>query len=187
MSGPKAATDLTPETSEAPPAEKNIRAVVDLDREARRAVSAMDRLTELISAAAGSTGFVLFHVAWFTLWAVANTRRAHPFDPYPFNLLTMTVSLEAILLTSFVLMAQNRMTRAADTRANLDLQVNLLAEQELTAILKVVCMIADKTGIDVRECDPNLDRLLGRTDVKALNEQINREMAPEAQGPQNRH
>ena len=76
----------------------------------------------------------------------------HRFDPYPFSLLTLVVSLEAILLTGFVLISQDRMTKLADRRAHLDLQVNLLAEQELTAILKVVCLIADQTGVELAGC-----------------------------------
>ena len=87
------------------------------------------------------------------------------------------VSLEAILLTGFVLISQDRMTKLADRRAHLDLQVNLLAEQELTAILRVVCPIAEKTGVQLEGCDPNLNQLLGRTDVKALNDQLTKEMA----------
>jgi uncharacterized membrane protein len=69
------------------------------------------------------------------------------------------------------------MTKLADRRAHLDLQVNLLAEQELTAILKVVCLIADQTGVELAGCDPHLDQLLNRTDVKALNEELTKEMA----------
>jgi Protein of unknown function (DUF1003) len=99
------------------------------------------------------------------------------FDPYPFSLLTLLVSLEAILLTGFVLISQDRMTKRADRRAHLDLQVNLLAEQELTAILRVVCLIAEKTGLELEGCDPNLDQLLGRTDVRALNDELTKEMA----------
>jgi uncharacterized membrane protein len=102
---------------------------------------------------------------------------AERFDPYPFSLLTLVVSLEAILLTGFVLISQDRMTKLADKRAHLDLQVNLLAEQELTAILRVVCRIADETGVELKGCDPNLDQLLGRTDVRVLNDELTKEMA----------
>lgn len=75
------------------------------------------------------------------------------------------------------------MARLADRRAHLDLQINLLAEQELTAILKVVCLIADKAGVDLTTCEPNLDQLLGRTDVKAINDELSREMQVEQQAP----
>ena len=61
-------------------------------------------------------------------------------------------------------------------RAHLDLQVNLLAERELTAILKVVCLISDKVGVDITECDSNLGELLGRTDFKALSDRVAEEL-----------
>jgi uncharacterized membrane protein len=104
---------------------------------------------------------------------VFSTRR---FDPYPFSLLTLAVSLEAILLTGFVLITQDSMTKLADRRAHLDLQVNL-AEQELTAILKVVWLNADETGVQLAGCGTHLDQLLGRTDVTALDDELSKEMA----------
>jgi uncharacterized membrane protein len=73
-------------------------------------------------------------------------------------------------------MSQNHLTLMADRRAHLDLQVNLLAERELTAILKAVCLISEKIGVDVRSCDSNLDELLGHTDIKALSDQVAQEL-----------
>ena len=155
----------------------NIQAVVDLERETRRERTILERLTDAVSAAASSTGFIVVHLGWFALWVGLNAVFGRTFDPYPFSLLTLLVSLEAILLTGFVLISQDRMTKLADRRAHLDLQVNLLAEQELTAILRVVCLIAEKTGLELKGCDPNLDQLLGRTDVRALNDELTKEMA----------
>ena len=133
-------------------------------------------MTDRITAAASSFPFVVIHVMWFSIWIGVNTLSSHHFDAFPFNLLTMIVSLEVILLTAFVLMSQNHLTLMADRRAHLDLQVNLLAERELTAILKAVCLIADKVGVDVRACDSNLDELLARTDFKELADQVAREL-----------
>ena len=155
----------------------NIQTVVALERDTRSERSALERLTDLVSAAASSTWFIVVHVVWFAVWVGLNALFPQRFDPYPFSLLTLVVSLEAILLTGFVLISQDRMTKLADRRAHLDLQVNLLAEQELTAILRVVCLIAEKTGVQLEGCDPNLNQLLGRTDVKALNDQLTKEMA----------
>jgi uncharacterized membrane protein len=137
----------------------------------------LERITDAVSAAASSTGFIVVHLGWFVVWVGLNALFGRTFDPYPFSLLTLLVSLEAILLTGFVLISQDRMTKLADRRAHLDLQVNLLAEQELTAILRVVCLIAEKTGLELEGCDPNLDQLLGRTDVRALNDELTKEMA----------
>jgi uncharacterized membrane protein len=155
----------------------NIQTVVALERDSRSERTVLERLTDLVSAAASSTGFIVVHLVWFAVWVGLNVFFAERFDPYPFSLLTLVVSLEAILLTGFVLISQDRMTKLADKRAHLDLQVNLLAEQELTASLRVVCRIADETGVELKGCDPNLDQLLGRTDVKVLNDELTKEMA----------
>lgn len=167
MSTPEASTDATL---------PNVRAVAALERESLRKRTTLDRLTDTVAAAASSTGFILIHVVWFALWIGVNTLSRARFDPFPFSLLTTIVSLEAILLTGFVLISQERMTKLADTRARIDLQVNLLAEQELTAILRVVCRIAEKTGVTLAGSDPNLEKLLARTDVKVINEEVTEEM-----------
>jgi uncharacterized membrane protein len=73
--------------------------------------------------------------------------RERPFDPFPFGFLMLLVSLEAIFLTAIVLMTQNRMRRQADKRAHLDLQVNLLAEQELTAMLQMLNALCERMGV----------------------------------------
>jgi uncharacterized membrane protein len=70
-----------------------------------------------------------------------------PFDPYPFMLLGLVVSLEAIFLATFVLMAQNRMARRSDQREHLDLQINLLAEREMTLVLQMLQRMSTRLGI----------------------------------------
>lgn len=174
---PPASPPESSESAPSAPTRTNIEAVLELERDTRSDRTALQRLTDVVSATASSTGFIVTHVIWFSAWVVLNVFLGHRFDPYPFSLLTLVVSLEAILLTGFVLISQDRMTKLADRRAHLDLQVNLLAEQELTAILKVVCLIADQTGVELAGCDPHLDQLLNRTDVKALNEELTKEMA----------
>ena len=154
----------------------NLHTVADIERHNLKARSRIQVMTDRVTSAASSFPFVVFHVVWFACWIGVNTLSSHPFDRFPFNLLTMVVSLEAILLTAFVLMSQNHLTVMADRRAHLDLQVNLLAERELTAILKVVCLISDKVGVDVTGCDRNLDELLGRTDFKALSDRVAEEL-----------
>jgi uncharacterized membrane protein len=85
-----------------------------------------------------------------------------PFDPFPFSLLTLIVSLEAIFLSTFVLISQNHASTIADKRADLDLQINLLAEHEVTHLLMLVDAIADHLGIareqrnDVEELKKNV-------------------------------
>lgn len=115
--------------------------------------------------------FALFHLCWFVLWLLVNTRIVpivDPFDPFPFGLLTLVVSLEAIFLSVFVLMSQNRMALQADKRAHLDLQVDMLAEQELTAILTMVHALCRKNGVEVALRNESLQELLEQTDVHTV-------------------
>jgi uncharacterized membrane protein len=156
--------------------EANVRAVIALERETLGDRTLLQRVTDSVTAAVSSPAFIVAHLAWFAFWVGINTFVAREFDPYPFSLLTLLVSLEAILLTGFVLMSQDRMTKLADKRTHLDLQVNLLAEQELTAILRVVCLVADKAGVDLNGCDPNLDKLLNQTNVKVIADELTREL-----------
>ncbi|HUK33232.1 MAG TPA: DUF1003 domain-containing protein, partial [Vicinamibacterales bacterium] len=114
---------------------------------------------------AGSRPFIIGHAAWFIAWVFVINAHPEAFDPYPFNLLNLLVSLEAIFLTSFVLMTQNRMTKQADRRAHIDLQVNLLAEQELTAILQMVYALCQNAGTCARVNDARVEQLLRETDV----------------------
>jgi uncharacterized membrane protein len=155
----------------------NIQAIMGLERETRERRSLLERVTDVVSHLASGPAFVAAHVLWFGMWIGVNTLGYATFDRYPFNLLTLAVSLEAIVLTGFVLMAQSRMTQQADKRAHLDLQINLLAEQELTAILKMQCLLAEQVGIDVTGVDPRLDELRTHTDVQQLAATIDTEMA----------
>ena len=111
--------------------------------------SPAQRVSDAVTRALGSASFGILHLVWFAAWIVMNTYRpfgVKAFDPYPFGLLTMLVSLEAIFLTIMVLISQNRMTMQADRRAHLDLQVNLLAEQEGTAMLRMLERITVHLG-----------------------------------------
>lgn len=155
----------------------NVQAIMDLERRTREKRSILDRLTDAVSTLASSPAFIAVHVVWFAAWIGVNSIGGAAFDRYPFNLLTLVVSLEAIVLTGFVLMAQSRMTQEADKRAHLDLQINLLAEQELTAILTLQCRLAERAGIDVSDVDPRLEQLRTRTDVQQLAATIATEMA----------
>lgn len=131
------------------PAKRNIQAIAELDREAVEEQSASDRLSAAISRFVGSLAFVAAHIVWFFVWAAWNLGLIpglHPFDPFPFGLLTMAVSLEGVLVATFVLITQNWMNRQAERRAHLDLQVNILAEQEMTLVLKILRDIAGKVG-----------------------------------------
>src|SRR6185503_7262834 len=129
--------------------ERNIRTIIHLGLKAARERSLQDRIADAITSYSGRMVFVYVHIVWFGLWIVLNTGRlgVRPFDPFPYRLLTMVVSLEAIFLATFVLISQNRLSEAVEHRANLGLQIGLLTEHELTRVLQMLDAIQDKIGI----------------------------------------
>jgi len=94
--------------------------------------------------------FVYVHIVWFIAWIILNSGLfgLRPFDPFPYGLLTMIVSLEAIFLSTFVLISQNRLSDQSKHRADLNLHISLLAEHELTRVLQMLDIIQDKMGIE---------------------------------------
>jgi uncharacterized membrane protein len=140
--------------------DRNIATIARLREEAEAAKSLQERGADAITRFSGSMPFVYIHAAWFVAWIVVNLGLTGlpPFDPYPFGLLTLIVSLEAIFLSTFVLLSQNRQAALADHRADLDLQINLLAEYEITRILLLVDAIGEKLQIDACH-DPELAEL----------------------------
>jgi len=130
--------------------ERNIRTIIQLRLQAARARSVQDRIADAITDFSGSTAFVYLHIAWFGVWMLPNTGRlgVRPFDPFPYGLLTMVVSLEAIFLATFVLISQNRLSDEAEHRADLALHIGLLTEHELTRVLQMLDVIQDKMAIE---------------------------------------
>ena len=156
---------------------KNIETILELEKQAVQSRSAAEHVADKVTTFAGSTPFIILHLAWFAAWIVLNEGiipGIAPFDPFPFSFLTLVVSLEAIFLTLLVLMSQNRMTKEADKRAHLDLQINLLSEQESTLTLRVVQKIAKHLGLE-EEVEDAVKELSEDTDVsqvaKTLDEQ----------------
>jgi uncharacterized membrane protein len=154
------------------PATRNVEAVAQLDRSERLRRTITERAIDRLATWAGRPSFPLVHLAWFGAWVSFNVWSPRPFDPYPFTFLTLVVSLEAILLTSFVLAAQDRMTREADRRAKLDLQIDMLAEQELTAILRSVAALAKHSGLDLKDVVPQLPALTSDTRIDRLAQRL---------------
>src|SRR5271155_384290 len=119
---------------------RNIQDIIQLEQRDRKSLSLSDRIASIITAFSGSMIYVGIHVIVFSVWILWNTGilRLKPFDPFPFNLLTMSVSLEAIFLSAFVLISQNKQALQADKRAKIDLQVNMITEQENTKLIGMV-------------------------------------------------
>lgn len=129
--------------------ERNIRTIIHLRTKTASERGLQDRIADVITSVSGRMIFAYVHIVWFGLWILLNTGRVgvRIFDPFPYGLLTMIVSLEAIFLSTFVLISQNRLSAESDRRADLDLQIGLLTEHELTRVLQMLDAIQDKLGV----------------------------------------
>lgn len=106
-------------------------------------------LADAITSFSGRMLFIYLHILWFGGWIVVNAGWGplHPFDPFPYGLLTMIVSLEAIFLATFVLISQNRLSEEAERRADLHLHIGLLTEHEVTRVLQMLDAVQQHMGI----------------------------------------
>jgi uncharacterized membrane protein len=139
---------------------RNIRTIINLHQQTARERSTQDRIADAITCFSGTLAFLYMNMLWFGVWVLLNTGHVgvRPFDPYPYGLLTMVVSLEAIVLSLLVLISQNRLSMQAEHRANLDLHIGLLTEHELTRVLQLLHAIQDKMGIESDESSLLADR-----------------------------
>ena len=152
--------------------EQNVDRVSQLEESAREQRTSTDRMAEAIANFCGSMTFVWVHVVWFGGWIVLNLIPGVPhFDQFPFTFLTLVVSLEAIFLSTFILISQNLETRISERRSHLDLQLNMLSEQENTKMITILQAIAEKVGADLSQ-DPHLAALSEETMPERLVEQI---------------
>lgn len=132
--------------------QRNVETVLKLEEAAREQRTRADRVADLIADFCGSMPFVWVHVVWFGIWIVINLLPGiKHIDPFPFTFLTLVVSLEAIFLSTFILISQNHDSRVSERRNHLDLQINLLSEQENTLMLTILKQIATKVGADSAE------------------------------------
>jgi uncharacterized membrane protein len=118
--------------------------------------------------------FIVLHAIWFAAWVGLNAShgsRIGRFDPFPYPLLTMIVSLESIFLSLFILMSQNRSARQADQRSHLDLQINLLSEQENTKMLEMLQALCLHHGLAAGG-DPEISELAARTKPAEVFDQV---------------
>ncbi len=168
--------DINKQQSSGVSVERNIETIVKLEKEALKNLSAVEHIAEKVTTFAGSSGFIVLHIIWFSTWILLNgnvIKGFTAFDPFPFSFLTLVVSLEAIFLTLLVLMTQNRMTKEADKQAKLDLQINMLDEQETTLILKMVQKISTHLGLE-EETDDCVKELTEHTDIDQLAKSIDK-------------
>jgi uncharacterized membrane protein len=166
-----------------PSAQENINTVIGIEEEALQKRTLADRISDTIANFVGSMPFVVLHLLWFGGWVAINTGalgQKLKFDPYPFALLCMLVSLEGVLLSTFVLVKQNRMSLRADQRAHLDLQVNLLSEKEVTKILQLQKLICTHLGIAEASNDKEVQELSSITAVDNIARELDAKLPKDA-------
>ncbi len=151
----------------------NIDTILELEQEADHGRSLVSRVAHTVGEMVGSVAFAAVHVGAFATWLLLNSGLwPHMmFDPYPFTLLGTMVSCEAVVLTTFVLIKQNRESERSERRSHLDLQINLLTEQEVTKVLRIVQQLSERAGLAVQR-DPELEELMEQTTVRNLAEHL---------------
>lgn len=162
-------------------AKHNVSRIARLVRDQQETATRSERISGAISRFVGSLWFVTVHVLVLGAWAVWNVTApaAWRFDPFPFMLLTMFVSLEGVLVATFVLVTQNRLSQQADRRDHLHIQINLMAEQETTQVLRMLRQIAAHLQISEVASDAVSEQLEQDTDVHELLREIDRQVPTE--------
>jgi uncharacterized membrane protein len=154
--------------------EQNVEAILKLEDAAKAERTKSDLVAEAIANFCGSMTFVWVHVIWFGIWILINLLPGiKHIDPFPFTFLTLVVSLEAIFLSTFILISQNHDTKISERRNHLDLQINLLSEQENTKMIAMLEAIANKIGADLSHV-PQVEQLRQETEPEKLAQQIKR-------------
>ena len=155
--------------------DENINTILVWERAALHHRSSAERASDRITRAAGSGSILVLHILWFAVWLAINTGMipgVRVFDPFPFQLLTTAVSLEAIFLSLFVLASENRLQHQSEKRAHLDLQVDMLAEREMTAVLILLHDVARHLNVKTSLSADMLRDLTEKTDIQTLTRKL---------------
>ena len=134
-----------------------------------------DVLADWLTKQFGTVTFLIFNAVLFLVWISCNLGflGVRAFDPFPFGLLTMAVSLEAIFLSVVVLISQNRQGRIADIRQQMDFEIDVRAEEEITKMLEILDQLRKAAGI--HKPDPELDKMLENIDIAKMQRQAERD------------
>lgn len=138
-----------------------------------RSRSLLTQIADDLTSIFGSTGFLILNAIFFVQWIAINLRLVpgfEPWDPFPFGLLTMILSIEAIFLSIFILVSQNRSSYVNALREEVHLRVNLIAEEEITKILDILAEMRKQMGII--KPDHELEEMLKRIDTNYLEQTI---------------
>lgn len=173
--GKNPVSEIPPETDVSRARRRMIQSI-ELRLNERRTSS--EKLADNLTRWFGDVRFLWLNAVFFIFWVIWNAGfipPLTPFDPYPFNFLTMLVSLEAIFLSIFVLMSQNRESRVSKLREEIDIQVNLAAEQEITKIMRLLSYLMKHLNVPI-EKDPELKRMLKPLNTDEIQEELERQL-----------
>lgn len=154
-----------------------IKAFSSLEAKSLRSRTWSTKFADHLTAHSSTPGFLYINAFVFIVWIVINMGKVpyiSPFDPYPFNFLTMVVSIEAIFLSIFVLVSQNRAAQIATLREELHLRLAIITEQEITKTLEVLAELRGKMGIS--DDDPELQKMLQAIDTRNLEKSITEQL-----------
>jgi uncharacterized membrane protein len=153
---------------------RNIAAIRDIENDLSGRRNGLERVSYSVTSFIGSFRFLLGQMLVVAIWIALNIvpNGATLFDPFPFEFLNFLVGVEAIVLSTFVLMTQNRQSREADHWAHLHLQINLLAEQETTKMLVMLQEISVKLGLNTPKSDRELQDMIQSTHVEELAKEL---------------
>ncbi len=171
-------TYLNPMSSHQENIENRRRAIKSFKAKADAKRTPPERFADWLTSKFGSIIFLSLNAVWFAAWITINigwVPGVEPFDPFPFGLLTMVVSLEAIFLAIIVLISQNREARIGELREEIELQISTISETEITKVIHMLTILLEKQGVKVEE-DPELKRMLRPIDNEALQHQIEKEL-----------
>jgi uncharacterized membrane protein len=160
-----------PRRAAANPTQYNIDAIAKLEHEALDRRTPTERVSDVITKLVGNMGFLLAQLILISGWGLVNLHvipGLKAFDPFPFGVLALIVSSESVFLTIFVLISQSRMARQSERRSHLDLQVGMLAEQELTTILQMLQKLCQHMGVNVDSSKQEVQSFSKTTDVHKL-------------------
>jgi len=146
--------------------------------DAKRTVT--EKFADFLTVKFGTVTFLVLNVIWFAIWIPINTGHVpfiDPFDPFPFGLLTMIVSLEAIALAIIVLISQNREARVSELRDEIELHLNTVSEGELTKLISLMIVLLEKEGVKITD-DPELKKMLKPVDSAEVLRQLEDELDP---------
>jgi uncharacterized membrane protein len=154
------------------PTRTNVERITTLERAQDQQMTAPQRVSTFIAEYAGSVSFVVVQILAVLIWIALNALGVANFDPSPFPLLWGLLTFESVLLTAFVLIRQNHMSRKAEHRSQLDLQVNLLSEQAVTKVIQMLERMSTEMGIASRVTDREAKALAEDTAIESLSEEL---------------